>query len=143
MVKTLNIYIISPLNAKNQSLIEKNRKNALKYKKTVQEKLRAYNVRTFAPHAYLPIELNDNIPEEREIAIEFGQKVLNLCQAIAVFTPTELSRGMKAEILASPDKIIIAENECVKDKIKTLFDESKTKCPQIHILDNIQKAACS
>lgn len=130
-MKIEKIYIASPLNAPTGELILKNMKFAERYKRIVQKK---YGVRVFAPHSYLPTELDDNIPEEREIAIKFGQAILNLCDAIAVFTPGELSAGMKAELLSAREKLILAEDERVADLIKTFFRENGVTCKNLKLL---------
>ena len=50
-----------------------------------------------APHAYLPILLNDNFEDEREIALRFGERLLMDCDLMLV-CGDRLSEGMYGEI---------------------------------------------
>ena len=53
-----------------------------------------------APHAYLPILLNDNFEDERELALDFGTRLLLDCDLMLV-CGDRLSEGMYGEIVAA------------------------------------------
>ena len=89
-----NVYICSPLRANTIDEIYENMKNAQKYMFYVQS---AYDVAAYAPHAYLPILLNDNSREEREMALKFGLNILKKCQELFVCS-NYLTEGMIGEI---------------------------------------------
>lgn len=88
------IYICSPLNAKTPDEILYNMEKARRYMFYAQSNL---NVVAHAPHAYLPIILNDNIPSERAMALQFGLKVLDKCDELYV-CGNRISNGMRNEI---------------------------------------------
>lgn len=56
-----------------------------------------FHCRAVAPHGFLPLYLDDSIPEEREIALEFGLSLLKLSKAI-VICGNHISSGMEGEI---------------------------------------------
>lgn len=88
------IYVCSPLRADNKPSIYRNALKAQQYMEIVRDK---YNCRTFAPHAYLPYLLDDDNPEERDLALEFGLKLLALCDAL-IICGNVITKGMKGEI---------------------------------------------
>lgn len=51
-----------------------------------------------APHAYLPILLNDNFDDERSIALRFGERLLMDCDLMLVCGDS-LTEGMYGEII--------------------------------------------
>lgn len=51
-----------------------------------------------APHAYLPVVLDDAVPEEREFGLLAGKKLLYRCKKLFV-CGNRISEGMKGEIL--------------------------------------------
>lgn len=53
-----------------------------------------------APHAVLPYILDDTIPEERALAMEFGMKLLSMSTRVVVFG-SQISSGMDQEIRAA------------------------------------------
>ena len=87
-------YICSPLSAPTQAGIMKNKEQAGRYVEIVS---RITDKRAIAPHAILPGHFDDNIPEEREICLQFGLEVLSLCDAMVV-CGNRVSSGMKGEI---------------------------------------------
>ena len=114
---TFKVYIISPLNAPTQEGIEYNMKRANHWKHYFSGLCRLNNsnvyFRCYAPHSYLPKELDDNDPMEREIAINFGLQILEMCDAVTVFAEEgRLSGGMTDEIVRAikTDKIIFADS---------------------------------
>ena len=54
-------------------------------------------MKAVAPHIYLPEMLDDNVPEERELALEFGLKLLKLCDKLIICGDV-ISNGMRNEI---------------------------------------------
>lgn len=91
------VYVCSPLNAPTQEGINTNMKLADIYMKKVKH---YFSCRAIAPHAFLPKFINDNIPQERELGLDFGLGVLKLSSAIAV-CGDRLSPGMKGELKAA------------------------------------------
>lgn len=88
------VYICSPLSATDHEQMKKNMIYASSYARTVSL---CWNCRTIAPHSFLPRYLDDNIREEREVAISFGLSVLQLCKAL-VICGEHISDGMANEI---------------------------------------------
>ena len=88
------IYICSPLSAPTRAEMLANMKNAAACSILAA---REFQGRAVAPHAYLPYLLDDSVPEERALALEFGQKLLALCSSMVV-CGTRISEGMRAEI---------------------------------------------
>ena len=93
-MKTPLIYVCSPLGAPTKAEILTNAAKACSYMAQAEK---IYGVRAVAPHAYLPLLLDDTVPEERALGIDFGQKLLTMCSRVAVFGD-RISKGMKAEI---------------------------------------------
>ena len=50
-----------------------------------------------APHAFLPMVLDDEVPEERDVALRFGLVILKKCKRMYV-CGGKLSSGMLGEI---------------------------------------------
>ena len=67
---------------------------AMKYAKLVSE---SFQCRAIAPHSFLPLYLDDNIPKERAVGLQFGLSVLEICKAMVV-CGDRISNGMKGEI---------------------------------------------
>ena len=52
-----------------------------------------------APHLYFPLFMDDENPEERRVALEYGKRVLRKCHSMKVIVVDNIiSEGMKAEI---------------------------------------------
>ncbi len=88
------IYVCSPLSAPTRAEMLTNAAKALTYMNRAEAE---FGVKAVAPHAYLPYLLDDHIPEQRALALEFGQKLLAMCNMLIVFGDT-VSAGMKHEI---------------------------------------------
>ena len=88
------IYICSPLSAPSRAEMLANMANAVTCSILAA---REFQGRAVAPHAYLPYLLDDSVPEERALALEFGQKLPALCSSM-VICGTRISEGMRAEI---------------------------------------------
>ena len=94
MKDTRLIYICSPLAAPTEEGIKENSRMAQRYADEIKN---LTGCRTIAPHAILPAVLDDEIPQEREICLNFGLDVLGICSAIAI-CGNRISSGMAAEI---------------------------------------------
>ncbi len=91
------IYVCSPLSAPTRAEMLTNAAKANSYMAMAE---REFECRAVAPHAYLPYLLDDRVPEERSLALEFGQKLLALCTQMVVYG-SRISEGMKGEIAAA------------------------------------------
>ena len=87
-------YICSPYNADTFEKRCENMLLARVYMKYATENL---GVNARAPHAYLPMVTYEEKPEERQLALEFGQKLLECCDVIYV-CGNRMSRGMEGEL---------------------------------------------
>lgn len=87
-------YICSPFNADTFDGRVKNMLLARSYMAYATEKL---DVNARAPHAYLPMVIFEERPEERQLALEFGQKLLACCDIVFV-CGSRLSKGMEGEL---------------------------------------------
>ena len=94
MLSGKKAYICSPLSAPDAKGISHNMDMARFYMKKMKD---LYHCRTFASHAYLPLMLDDSIPEERETALRIGMELMNLCEALIV-CGRRVSSGMAGEI---------------------------------------------
>lgn len=88
------IYICSPLSAPTRAEMLANAAKANTYMVLAE---REFDCRAVAPHAYLPYLLDDRVPAERALALEFGQKLLAMCSQMVVYG-SRISEGMKGEI---------------------------------------------
>lgn len=89
------VYVASPLRAPTRSEVRRNMERALRVVETIR--LKKPGVRAYAPHAYLPDMLDDNFPDERDLALTIGRMILSSCDAIFV-CGDRISNGMKEEI---------------------------------------------
>lgn len=90
-------YVCSPLSAPSRAERLANAAKASTYMVFAE---REFGGRAVAPHAYLPYLLDDAVPEERALALEFGLKLLSLCSQLVVYG-SRISSGMKSEIAAA------------------------------------------
>lgn len=88
------VYICSPLSAPTKAMRKRNMYKAGIYAQSVATH---WGCRAIAPHSFLPEYLDDTIPQEREIALEFGLSVLKMCKALVICGDV-ISEGMKGEI---------------------------------------------
>ena len=65
-------YVCSPLSAPTRAEMLANAAKASTYMMKAEQE---FGNRAVAPHAYLPFLLDDTVPEERALALEFGQKL--------------------------------------------------------------------
>ena len=78
------IYLASPLRAATEEQIRKNMEQAKQLMNNVNTLLKTQNImaRVVAPHACLPEIINDNFPQQRSIALEFGKSLLSICSVL-------------------------------------------------------------
>ena len=88
------VYVCSPLRAKTNEEVRNNIEMAKNYCKKIGVMTR---MRAIAPHTILPDYFDDNIPEERELCVNFGLKLLEQCEMLFV-CGEHISRGMAKEI---------------------------------------------
>ena len=88
------IYVCSPLSAPSRAEMLTNAAKATTYMVLAENE---FGERAVAPHAYLPYLLDDAVPEQRALALEFGQKLLAMCSRVVVFG-SRISSGMRGEI---------------------------------------------
>lgn len=87
-------YVCSPLSAATRAEMLSNAAKAKNYMGLAE---REFGDRAVAPHAFLPYLLDDGVPEERTLAVEFGKKLLALCTRLVVYG-SRVSAGMQGEI---------------------------------------------
>jgi len=90
-------YVCSPLSAPTRAEMLANAAKASTYMTKAEQE---FGGRAVAPHAYLPYLLDDHVPEERALALEFGAKLLTMCSRLVVYGD-RISNGMKGEIEAA------------------------------------------
>lgn len=117
----MKAYICSPLRADTAKDLLMNIERARAYMLYAYEKM---GLVARAPHAYLPMLLDDGIPAERAIALQFGQRLLENSDVLLVCGNT-LSHGMRSEInyalsLGIP---VIAFNQDLYIDLKQLADK--------------------
>lgn len=83
------VYICSPYSGNT----EKNTENARKYSRFAVD----CHYLPITPHIYFTQFMNDNIPEERDIAIFMNWVLMSKCEQLWVFGDN-ISTGMKTEI---------------------------------------------
>lgn len=87
-------YVCSPLSAPTREEMRANSERARGYMANAESE---FGDRAVAPHAFLPQLLDDNVPEQRALALEFGTKLLAMCSRLVVFGD-RISAGMEGEI---------------------------------------------
>ena len=112
------IYICSPLSASTEEEIQKNMHTAAYYSWFVAVE---FGGRTIAPHSFLPNYLDDHIPQERQIALEFGLSILKICKAMVVCGDV-ISSGMAGEIRRAMALGITVYQLCVAGETASLIE---------------------
>ena len=87
-------YICSPLRADTVKGVEMNISAVRAY---MCYSIMKMGQNVTAPHAFLPMVLDDEVPEEREVALQFGLVILKKCKRMFV-CGRQLSSGMLGEI---------------------------------------------
>ena len=93
-MKPMKAYICSPLSAPTAEGIRRNMEAARWYMQTVSK---LWNCRAVAPHAYLPVFLDDKDEQERQLALSFGLSYLDTCDRL-VICGSRITKGMLGEI---------------------------------------------
>ena len=94
-------YVCSRLSSPTEKEMEKNMRLAGEYCRVISEKTGA---RAFAPHSFLPRYIDDHNPAERAIALEFGRRMLTICdEVIIVLENQKPSAGMEGEIILAKE----------------------------------------
>ena len=93
-------YVCSPLSAPSRAERLANAAKATTYMIWAEKE---FGGRAVAPHAYLPYLLDDSVPEQRALALDFGLKLLGMCSRLVAFGD-RLSAGMKKEIEAAHEQ---------------------------------------
>ena len=101
MLSGKKAYICSPLSAPDAKGISHNMDMARFYMERMHD---LYHCRSFASHAYLPLMLDDSIPEEREIALRIGMELMGLCDKMS---PNRRFDDLRAHQRTSADILII------------------------------------
>ena len=83
------VYICSPYSGD----VARNTRNACRFSRYAA----MHGYIPVTPHLLYPQFLNDNKPAERDLGLQFGNALLDLCAEVWVFG-SQVSRGMKAEI---------------------------------------------
>ncbi len=91
------IYVCSPLSAPSRPEMLANAAKASTYMSWAEKE---FGEKAVAPHAYLPYILDDRIPEQRALALDFGQKLMAMCSLVVVYG-RRISEGMQGEIAAA------------------------------------------
>ena len=94
MLSGKRAYICSPLSAPDAKGVSHNMDMARFY---LERMNLLYHCRTFASHAYLPLMLDDSIPEERETALRIGLELMGLCDVL-IICGRRVSSGMMSEV---------------------------------------------
>lgn len=125
------VYICSPLSAPTEEEIRKNMAGAKYYSWFVAVE---FGGRTIAPHSFLPEYLDDHIPQERQVALDFGLSILKICKALVVCGDI-ISSGMAGEIRKArtlgikvyrlgvdEEKDVLREMEALEDEMQICED---------------------
>lgn len=94
MLSGKKVYICSPLSAPEKMKEFYHMRMA---QLLLEKMAEIYECRTFASHAYLPLMLDDQIPEERDLALAIGKMILDFCDALLI-CGRRVSSGMAGEI---------------------------------------------
>lgn len=92
-------YVCSPLSAPTRA---ERLANAAKASTYMVQAENEFGDRAVAPHAGLPYILDDSVPEERALAMEFDMKLLAMCSRLVVYGD-RISSGMELEIQIALD----------------------------------------
>ena len=113
-------YVCSPLSAPTRAEMLANAAKASTYMMKAEQE---FGNRAVAPHAYLPFLLDDTAPEERALALEFGQKLLAMCTRLVVYGD-RISSGMSAEIMKAEElgtSVHVNTSTCVRSGVRSRF----------------------
>lgn len=117
----IKAYICSPLRSNTSEGVMRNMLAAKAYMLYALEAMRIY---AYAPHAFLPMFLNDERPNERQLALQFGLYALALSSFVYV-CGSRITEGMKGEIVyaARLKKRIYTFNSAVYQETRKILIE--------------------
>lgn len=115
-------YICSPLRADSVGGLMLNIRIAKAYMYYAAVKM---DLPARAPHAFLPMLFNDMIPSEREAALEFGLKILEMSDAL-LLCGNRISQGMLGEI-----EYAVFSGKEIRVFEKGVFDEIIDMAPKL------------
>ena len=121
MLSGKKAYICSPLSAPDAKGISHNMDMARFYMERMHD---LYHCRSFASHAYLPLMLDDSIPEEREPALRIGMELMDLCDTLIV-CGRRVSSGMAGEI-----------KEALENGMEVYWYDSEEKPFELRAIEN-------
>ena len=138
----IKAYVCSPLRDNSIDAVQRNMLSAKAYMVYAYE---AMNLTVVAPHAYLPVILDDNKPVERELALQFGLQLLALSDIILV-CGNRISEGMRGEILyaARLNKPIYTFNTELYSEVKEMVKEVGVdpKLVSLHLFHSPLGSSC-
>ena len=116
-------YICSPLSADTDEGFRQNMLRARLYMYHAREQL---NCCARAPHGYLPMLLCDREPDERALALWFGQRLLEKSDVVLV-CGDRISDGMRGELLlaATLHMPIYTFTEKAEDRVRELIEQQR------------------
>lgn len=114
-------YICSPLRAQTVDEVQRNMRTARAYMAYAFE---AMHFAAVAPHAYLPVILDDDKPGERALALQIGLQMLFFSNIVLV-CGNRITEGMKGEITyaAKLNRPIYTFNTEMYSEVQTLVNE--------------------
>lgn len=121
--KRLCAYICSPLSADTEEGFHQNMLRARLYMYYAKKTL---NCCARAPHGYLPMLLCDREPDERALALWFGQRLLEKSDVILV-CGERISDGMRGELqlAATLHMPIHTFAEKAEDRVRALVEQQR------------------
>ena len=129
----IKAYICSPLRDDRVEAMQRNMLTAKAYMVYAYEVM---NCTVAAPHAYLPVILDDDKPDERKLALQFGLQLLELSNIVLV-CGNRISEGMKNEIkhAASLNKPIYTFNTDMYSEVMEIVNEcyGDTELVSLHL----------
>ena len=129
----IQAYICSPLRAATSAEVQRNMRTARAYMVYAFE---AMHFSAVAPHAYLPVILDDDKPSERALALQIGLQMLFFCNIVLV-CGNRLSEGMKGEIkyAARLNKQIYTFNTEIYSEVQKIVieDEENSELVSLHL----------
>ncbi len=138
----IQAYVCSPLRAATGAEVQRNMRTARAYMVYAFE---AMHFSAIAPHAYLPIVLDDDKPSERALALQIGLQMLAFCDIVLV-CGNRISEGMKGEIkyaVRLNKQIYTFNTEMYSEVQKIVSDEGEnTELVSLHLEHSPLGSAC-
>lgn len=129
----IKAYVCSPLRGNTPEAMQQNMLTAKAYMAYAYETM---NFSVVAPHAYLPVILDDDRPDERALALQFGLQLLALSNIVLV-CGNRISEGMRGEIryAARLKKPIYTFNTELYSEVTEIVkgDDENTELVSLHL----------